>query len=91
MGVGALHEVSNGEVSRLAFQVFGQGQRLLQCPLPARSPHAHGAVFQGHQLFVLVERADGGSALEAYDLLALPLYQGGWSAPGGVQGSRRSP
>lgn len=91
LGVGALHEFSSGETSRLAFQVFGEGQRLLQCPLQARSPRARGAVFEGHQLFVLVEREDGGSALEAYDLRALPLYQGGWSAPGGAGGTRRSP
>jgi hypothetical protein len=89
LGVGALSELATTSDSRLLFQLFVDGHRVLACPLPPRSSTASGAVFQGHQLFVLVGRPDGGVALESYDLKALPLHRTEWSAPSGQQGWRR--
>lgn len=89
LAVGMLAEVSNVAASRVALQLFADGERRLVCALDERTRHAFGAVFQGHQLFVLAGRSDGGSALEAYDLKSLPLHQRDWSAPAGAQGQRR--
>jgi hypothetical protein len=89
LAVGALHEVTVGTASRVSFQVFSEGTRLLTCALPDFSPHVLGAAFSGHQAFMLVDRGDGGFALEAYDLKSLPLHGTDWNAAGGTQGWRR--
>ena len=89
VGVATVNEVRIEDQSRSALEVFNAGTRLLVCPLPPESSQLRGALFSGSSLYVIVDRPDGGHALESYPLGALPAAPLGWSAPEGKQGWRR--
>jgi hypothetical protein len=71
-------------------QVFSDGQRRALC----RLPEASGAVLSAHfamtSLVITARRPDGGVALEAYPLNALPVASGGWPRANGLDGARQA-
>lgn len=71
-------------------EVFSGGQRKLLCRLPEASGAVTAAHFASTALVVTARRADGGVALEAYPLHALPVSVRGWPRPHGYDGARRA-
>ncbi|QRN98847.1 hypothetical protein JRI60_07400 [Archangium violaceum] len=99
---GVLHEaalVQGGAVSTVTsvgfdggtqshVQVFAEGQRLMQCPLPG-TPRVAGAAYVGRSVYVMLER-EGTWRLEAFDLGSLVTAETrGWPQGSAVSGSRR--
>jgi hypothetical protein len=76
--------------AQTVLQVFSGGQRRLLCRLPEASGAVTAAHFATSSLVVTAQRADGGFALEAYPLNALPVSTRGWPRPHGLDGARRA-
>jgi hypothetical protein len=89
-GVATVSQVVVDGGVRAALQAFYSGVPLFVCPLPEESSRLEGALLANGSLYVIVERPDGGFALESYALGALPLATDGWTTAEGAQGTRRA-
>jgi|CXWL01.1.fsa_nt_gi hypothetical protein len=74
--------------TQAAFEVFGDGKRVLFCPIPGEGTIS-AAVIEGGILYT-VSSLDGGHTLSGYDVKMLPLSSRGWPVANGVSGARRA-